>query len=50
MPEALWIFEAEEFGPLTVAIDSHGNNIYEDIKKTTEEARKAIYEKLGIKQ
>lgn len=50
MPEALWIFEVEEFGPLTVAIDSHGNNIYEEVKKKTEENRKAIYEKLGIKQ
>jgi len=48
MPEALWIFEAEEFGPLTVAIDSHGNNLFEDIKKKTEENRKLIYEKLGI--
>lgn len=48
MPEALWIFEAKEFGPLTVAIDSHGNNLFEDVKKTTEENRKAIYQKLGI--
>jgi fumarate hydratase subunit beta len=48
MPEALWIFEVEEFGPLTVAIDSHGNNIYEDVKKVTEENRKKIYTQLGI--
>jgi fumarate hydratase subunit beta len=48
MPEALWIFEVEEFGPLTVAIDSHGNNIYEDVKKVTEENRKKIYAQLGI--
>lgn len=49
MPEALWIFEAEEFGPLTVAIDSYGNNLFEDVKKKTEENRKIIYERLGIK-
>jgi len=48
MPEALWIFEAEEFGPLTVAIDSHGNNLFEDVKRATEENRKKIYERLGI--
>lgn len=48
MPEALWIFEAEEFGPLTVAIDSHGNNLFEDVNAKTEENRKAIYERLGI--
>ena len=33
MPEAMWILEVEEFGPLSIAIDSHGNNLFEDIKK-----------------
>jgi len=47
MPEALWIFEAEEFGPLTVAIDSHGNNLFEEVKKKAEESRTKVYEKLG---
>ena len=28
MPEAVWIFEVKEFGPLVVAIDSHGNSFY----------------------
>jgi len=46
MPEALWVFEVEEFGPLTVAIDSHGNNIFEDVKKKAEEQRLKIFEKL----
>lgn len=50
MPEALWILEVEEFGPLTVGIDSHGNNVFEDVMKRTEENRLKIYEKLGIKQ
>jgi len=27
MPEALWILEVEAFGPATVTIDSHGNNL-----------------------
>ncbi len=27
IPEALWIFECEKFGPLIVAIDTHGNSI-----------------------
>jgi len=47
MPEALWVFEVEEFGPLTVAIDSHGNNLFEEVKKKAEESRIKIYEKLG---
>ena len=29
MPEALWIFRTRCFGPLIVAIDSLGNNLYE---------------------
>jgi fumarate hydratase subunit beta len=48
MPEALWIFEAEEFGPLTVAIDAHGNNLFEDVKEQTEENRETIYRRLGL--
>ena len=50
MPEALWILDAKEFGPLTVAIDSHGNNLFEDVKKKTEENLTAIYQRLGIQQ
>jgi fumarate hydratase subunit beta len=47
-PEALWIFEVEEFGPLAVAIDSHGNNIFTDIQKKVEENKQKIYQKLGL--
>ncbi len=28
MPEALWILEVESFGPLVIAIDSHGQSLY----------------------
>jgi len=48
MPEAMWIFEVEEFGPLAVAIDSHGNNLFTDIQKSVEENKQRIYQKLGI--
>lgn len=47
MPEAMWILEVEEFGPLTVAIDAHGNNLFEDVRKRVEETKQKIYEKLG---
>jgi tartrate/fumarate subfamily iron-sulfur-dependent hydro-lyase beta chain len=33
MPEAAWIFKVKEFGPLVVAIDSHGKSIYKELKK-----------------
>jgi len=48
MPEALWVFEVEDFGPMTVAIDAHGNNLFEEVQKKTQESRPKIYEKLGI--
>ena len=32
MPEAMWILEVDDFGPLTVAIDAHGNNLFETIQ------------------
>jgi fumarate hydratase subunit beta len=47
-PEALWIFEVEDFGPLAVAIDSHGNNIFMDVQKSVEENKQKIYQKLGL--
>lgn len=48
MPEAMWVLDVEEFGPLSIAIDSHGNNLFEDIQRRAEENRKSIYRKLGV--
>jgi fumarate hydratase subunit beta len=48
MPEAMWIFEADEFGPLAVAIDSHGNNLFADVAGQVEQNKQRIYQKLGI--
>lgn len=42
MPEALWVFEVEEFGPLTVTIDAQGTNLTEEIKKRARERAKGI--------
>jgi fumarate hydratase subunit beta len=47
-PEALWIFEVEDFGPLAVAIDPHGNNLFLDVAKKVEENKQKIYQKLGL--
>lgn len=33
MPECLWVFEVENFGPLIVTIDTHGGNLTEDVKQ-----------------
>lgn len=29
IPEAIWKLEVKDFGPLIVAMDSHGNNLYD---------------------
>src|SRR5205823_7249557 len=33
MPECLWKFRVKDFGPLIVAIDSHGNSQYQKIQE-----------------
>jgi L(+)-tartrate dehydratase beta subunit len=47
-PEALYKFRVKDFGPLTVAMDSHGRNLYEDVKEVTRKKLPEIYAKLGI--
>ncbi len=37
MPEAIWVFEVEMFGPCIVAIDSYGNSLYDEVKRRVEE-------------
>jgi fumarate hydratase subunit beta len=48
VPEAMWVFEVEDFGPVAISIDSHGNNLFEDIKRQVEENKQKIYAKLGL--
>ena len=48
MPEAMWVLEVEDFGPLTVAIDTHGNNLFQDIQTKVDEEKLNIYRKLGL--
>ena len=47
-PEALYKFRVKDFGPLTVAMDSHGRNLYEDVKEATRKKLPDIYARLGI--
>jgi fumarate hydratase subunit beta len=48
MPEAMWVLDVEDFGPLTVAIDAHGNNLFEDVQNNAEKQKQEIYKKLGV--
>ncbi len=36
MAEALWEFEAENLGPMIVAIDSYGHDIYKDVRASVQ--------------
>jgi len=50
MPEALWILEVEEFGPMTVTIDSHGKNLHDIVQGSAQEKRTEILKILGVSQ
>ncbi len=34
MAEAVWRFDSNHLGPLVVAMDCHGNSLYEDVRKS----------------
>ncbi len=44
MPECLWVLEVEEFGPLLVGIDCHGNNLFEENAQKTRDALPQAYQ------
>lgn len=46
MPEAMWVLEVEDFGPLLVAIDSCGNNLHEKIVMQASEKLKGILKEI----
>jgi L(+)-tartrate dehydratase beta subunit len=46
-PEALYQFRVKNFGPLTVAMDSHGRHLYEEVKAEAVKRLPEIYKQLG---
>ncbi len=46
MPESLWVYEVEEFGPLTVTIDTHGGNLTAESIKNIEANKEKILQEL----
>lgn len=48
-PESLWKFRIRDFGPLLVAMDSHGGSLYSELKQGQAEKRAKVLAKLGIK-
>jgi L(+)-tartrate dehydratase beta subunit len=47
-PEALYQFRVRNFGPLTVAMDSHGRHLYAEVKAEAQRRLPEIYAKLGV--
>ncbi|AJG17862.1 fumarate hydratase C-terminal domain-containing protein [Cupriavidus basilensis] len=47
-PESLWRFRIRDFGPLLVAMDSHGNSLYTAVKQNTADRRAAVLASLGV--
>ncbi|ARP80756.1 fumarate hydrolyase [Bordetella genomosp. 8] len=47
-PESLWRFRIRDFGPLLVAMDSHGGSLYDAVRQDTEARRAAVLAGLGV--
>jgi len=47
MAEAVWVFEAKNFGPLVVTMDSHGGSLHAEVNRVTESNLKRLLGTLG---
>ena len=48
-PESLWKFRIRDFGPLLVAMDSHGNSLYNVVRDDAQSRRAQVLASLGVK-
>ena len=48
-PESLWQFRVRDFGPLLVAMDSHGGSLYRAVQQDSAARRAAVLASLGVK-
>lgn len=48
-PESLWRFRIRHFGPLRVAMDSHGGSLYDSIRVDVADRRAQVLADLGVK-
>jgi len=49
-PESLWKFSIRDFGPLLVAMDSHGGSLYDVVREDVNARRAAVLASLGVKE
>lgn len=48
-PESLWKFRVNGFGPLLVAMDSHGASLYAQVKAAAQHKRAEALKRLGVR-
>ena len=48
-PESLWRFAIRDFGPLLVAMDSHGASLYDTVGRDAQARRADVLQSLGVK-
>ena len=48
-PESLWKFRVKGFGPLLVAMDSHGASLYTRVRDATRARRAEVLKRLGVR-
>jgi len=47
-PESLWKFRVRGFGPLLVAMDGHGGNLYDKVRGASQAKRAEALRRLGV--
>ncbi len=48
-PESLWKFRIRDFGPLLVAMDSHGGSLFRDVNADAQSRRAKVLAGLGVR-
>jgi len=48
-PESLWKFRVNGFGPLLVAMDSHGASLYSQVRAAAQQKRAQALKRLGVR-
>ena len=48
-PESLWKFRVGNFGPLVVAMDSHGGSLYAEVRSAAQQRRADALRRLGVR-
>jgi L(+)-tartrate dehydratase beta subunit len=48
-PESLWKFRVNRFGPLLVAMDSHGESLYTRVRAAAQQKRAEALKRLGVR-